>query len=317
MSSYKVFICCQQTEAVKNLVTSLEHSHRSLDIRLSSPPFNGKALLSKGRAYNLPCYGIRISRAICDLFNRTTLSIIFDCLPPKTLDWGLNTYVQKHANSIHLDPLFKINSKATEQIRRFLNAFSQLEDKDVSCFEDWNRFLLSHGIDKDWENNLHVDKVLQNFGFTDEETKKVQEHQNTLRWLSKCLTGYNLKGCLTDMVNLIYALTNSDTDNQTEKDIVDKINSFQKRDESDENNKKIFCFIQRPVQLKTDNLWIPNAIIHDCEFDDVLALTMCHRLNPRIHEYVQLPLSRSSVLYDKDSKNGDNLYEPYLSKIYC
>merc|ERR550537_1389576 len=97
-----------------------------------------------------------------------------------------------------------------------------------------------------------------------EKNKNGEEETTTyeqfgLRWLAKALTGFKPDGCLTDVVNLIYAMMGDPPEkDQTEQDVMRTLEDFKKRLAS--NGRSGF-----------QDLWIPDKLVHDAESDDMLV----------------------------------------------
>merc|ERR1712224_737002 len=105
----------------------------------------------------------------------------------------------------------------------------------------WDKFMLKH-VQQGWEAKLHFDHILSNFGFTTEETNDIREkkftkpdgeevtfEQHAFRWLSKAFSAYGPPGALTDVVNVIFAMTDEkDTSKLTDIEIAKKISEFGK-----------------------------------------------------------------------------------------
>ena len=136
----------------------------------------------------------------------------------------------------------------------------------------------SHGTCPDnYEENLSFDRMLSVFGVDNATTAAIQAHeisekkdgtvetsfleQFSLRWLGKALIGLKPKGCLTDLVNLIFAMESKEPNkDMPEREIVETFKLFAEK-------------IKAPFHRETalQNLWIPDMLMHDAENDDMLC----------------------------------------------
>lgn len=115
------------------------------------------------------------------------------------------------------------NKEAVDNMAAFIDAFEKLKEGDISNLEKWREFVGQYAKDG-WEERLHFDYALSNFGFDEEVSKKLRKlkrqveedkgiktektlEEYSLRWLVKALAGYNVSGCLTDVVNLLFAIS--------------------------------------------------------------------------------------------------------------
>jgi hypothetical protein len=161
----------------------------------------------------------------------------------------------------------------------------------------------------------------------------------SFRWLGKAFSGYNVKGCLTDVVNLVFAMAELGDDGKDPKGLAES-----------EIADKITEVVTKVNRSDLSGLWVPTHIVHDSESDDLLCwllLEQIHKtlgsdlqvlvqfppvrraaartspLAPRpsqltaaapthaqsnaadLHEYVQKMSARKNVTYfhDRDSKN--------------
>jgi hypothetical protein len=183
-----------------------------------------------------------------------------------------------------------------------------------------DKFLGSHS----WVGKLSLDTILENFGFSAECSKRINEQlmggttsqtwgQYSLRWVSKSFDVIGVEGSLSDVVNLIFAMKNIDGSHMNINDIVQVVTQF--RDENVRGN-------------SAANLWLPTHVAHDAELDDALALVLVHHMvqvakAEPLQVLVQLPaftkfqrdvapkleiasdhgLGTSTILYDDESRN--------------
>ena len=59
------------------------------------------------------------------------------------------------------------NSEALEKLTRFVDAFVALKEDDIKTPAEWKAFVDRHTLEG-WEDRLHFDNLLHNFGFEKE-----------------------------------------------------------------------------------------------------------------------------------------------------
>merc|ERR1712064_36698 len=107
--------------------------------------------------------------------------------------------------------------------------------------------------------------------------------QFSLRWLGKALTGFKPKGCLTDLVNLLFAMENKEPKkDMPEREIVQTIKDV---------DQKIKKLTEQP-----QDLWIPDILMHDAENDDMLCWVLLDFIRnkmdlKKLKVHIQLPES--------------------------
>merc|ERR1712096_314443 len=112
------------------------------------------------------------------------------------------------------------------------------------------------------------EKVYEDMDEKTGETWSATLEQLSFRWLAKVMTAYAPEGCLTDVANLVFAMTNGllnrdVTIDKTEQIIADRILKFGR--DIDEGN--------------LDRFWIPTHYIQDAESDDFLAWLLLERVH--------------------------------------
>merc|ERR1712136_611923 len=145
---------------------------------------------------------------------------------------------------------FKIegpNKDAFNKVREFADGFGKLDPGTVPTAADWKKWIGRYVPDSYEEKDGKV------------ETNNLE--QFSLRWLGKALIGFKPKGCLTDLVNLIFAMESIEPNkDMPEREIVETIKLFAEK-------------IKGPFHRKTalQNLWIPDMLMYDAENDDMLC----------------------------------------------
>merc|ERR1711920_1002737 len=114
-----------------------------------------------------------------------------------------------------------------------------------------------------WERKLHFDHLLDNFGFDKEASDVLRKQEyiypdgeavtlesHAFRWLSKAFAAYGVEGCMTDVVNLIFAMMGIIPKDLDEGQIAAYVDSF-----------------REDYLLRKDfsKLWIPNYFVMDAE----------------------------------------------------
>jgi len=244
-------------------------------LKASLPPFNKKhAQVPYPNLVELdvPCFGIDIVNATMDLFAskdiRDLSMKLGVAIPTRSLDTFVKTKLHKVrelVNAARARDDSDRNSEAIERLDGFVSAFEALTPSDVTSWEQWDCFVAKHVVRQDWHAHLHFEHVLSNFGFEPEtaaelgkqqyqdEDKLVTLEQYSLRWLSKALSAYRVPATLSDVVNLVFAMLQSEA--STEASIANHIRDFAQRVE----NREWKC------------MWIPDCLVFDGEVDDTLT----------------------------------------------
>merc|ERR1712216_49337 len=193
----------------------------------------------------------------------------------------------------------------------------------------WKRFVEGH-VAAGWESRLHFDHVLQNFGFDDDAAKQLRGTKHTetdpksgeettqdletfsFRWLGKAFSGYSVKGCLTDVVNLLFAMAELYDDGKDAKNLAES-----------EIAGKITEVVTKVNKGDLSGLWVPTHIVHDSESDDLLCWLLLEHIHKKLgsdlqvlvqfppsaerdlQDYVQKMSERKNVTFfrDRDSNN--------------
>lgn len=294
----KVFVSCQQTPRFfEELVIRLPQNRPS-EIKLSSPPFNVRdspLVNMKVEHIDTAVYGIKIQQMV-STFLRGYEEHLKDV--GVKVEWKLDTFVQKKTNKMR-EILKHVSEEEGQKLKRFIDSFEALEEKSIRSVNDWYSFLAKMEV-FDWEDNLHIDEVLGLFdldssinkiSFENPETKEmVTLGDYSTRWISKAVCAYRIPGCLTDLVNLVVAMTG-------EKD-------------------PFYAF----TTFSPQRLWIPDILFVDLEMDDLLVMAVVKKHNKDLQIVAQLPSDEKfdilekrlgalpiDLFRDKDSKNGGAL----------
>jgi hypothetical protein len=339
----KVLMLGQQTEMAHLMVQGAS------EIRTSAPKFNLRGL-EKWKADNIKNYdaavfGVSISESVHKLLQNPAIVELAREMNVRLPAYQFDTFCQSKATKIR--PLIEkcrewgINA---DKLESFVEAVIKLTPDDIKSMDDWESFLAEHGIDSDWRSRLHYEKVLSLFLCTEEKNLtclreyaapvKAGEKPETLenysvRWLSKCLNLWTLKGCLTDIVNTICAMLGADDPHQlNETQLVTLVSKFAES-------------LSKESGGDVPNLswlWLPDIVLMDAEGDDCVAWVLLRYVCglKTLRTIIQLPcdgefnvekggkrvpvaidfaplslalgLNQNTIVFrDQDSKNGSAL----------
>jgi len=318
----RVFTCMQITTKSVEMIAAWAHGN--CVVKASVPEFNRHSHVDPPQGavlYNLPCFGVRIPRAIMRVFDVAGVRALSDELGIPIPRCELDTFVQKKMKNVlamvefakrREDCASGANQLALEKLKKFAEAFR--EPPGIASDDAFSEFVHQY-VPSGWEDRLHFSRILtDNFGLDAETAESLRFQQYTyndkgtekedtferysMRWLGKAFKGYSPVGCLTDVVNLIYAMVGqAPPEYADEHDIVRAIDDFR-------------------VKLEKKDLggmWIPTHLCHDAESDDSmcwLLLEHVRRLNgTQLEVLVQLPTERCSKDFEQrcasiSSKSG-------------
>merc|ERR1712032_495930 len=121
-----------------------------------------------------------------------------------------------------------------------------------------------------------------------EKDKEVTLEEYALRWLAKCFKGYAPIGCLTDVVNLSFAILGKPPATNPDEHVA--LAAMQEMKEK-ASSKDIY------------NIWLPTHLMMDAEYDDCLCwllLEYLHRLkNTELEVLIQLPANAEAAEPDE------------------
>lgn len=181
---------------------------------------------------------------------------------------------------------------AADQLENFIRKIKpeELQEASITSLNKWEQFLQECKIPENWKSSLEFSRIMTLFGLSESDCKLLnavpyqdKEQSSTLQdscvtWISKMVNGYRIDGCLTDVVNMVYAVMGISPIGQSEYDVVDVLDEFQAK-----------------FQAKNiDGLWIPDLHLHDGEKDDLLVhaiiRVLAKRAGKSVQTKVQLPL---------------------------
>mmetsp|Transcript_62024 Transcript_62024/g.164981 ORF Transcript_62024/g.164981 Transcript_62024/m.164981 type:complete len:440 (+) Transcript_62024:112-1431(+) len=277
----------------------------AMNIKASMPPFNNskkmelpKSLLS----INVPVYGPNIPNSVMKIFEPADMRALAQRLSCRIPSYVLNRVVQSKMPKVvdlvnaarSIDDIAQRNGAAIDKLESFVKGLLDLKPADVPDHGAWTAFVNRYAGDG-WAHKLHFDHLLDNFGFDKEasdvlrkiETKNSDGETVTLehhafRWLSKAFAAYGVEGCMTDVVNLIFAMMGIIPKDLDEGKIAEYIDSFR----DDKLRKKDFS-----------ELWVPNYFVMDAEVDDSLTMVILSYVHEArgttLQTFVQLPSDES------------------------
>ena len=180
------------------------------------------------------------------------------------------------------------NSDAVDKLEHFVEDFKKLKPESVPDPEAWKAFVESH-VPPGWEDRLRFDQLLSNFGFTEMAAESLRKHiymdtsngegeevsleQFSFRWLSKAFAAYNVRGCLTDVTNLVFCMAKREQPKHVEESEVAAVIR--------EVGEKI-------LSGNFTGLWIPTHFVQDAETDDMLSWLLLEHVHKKLRTELQV-----------------------------
>lgn len=294
------------------------------------PPFNNKSRLDVDPMVdqiNIPVFGL-ISHEAMSIFESEDVARSAAKIGWEIPAWGIPpimvTKMPKIMDLIkeakRLPDLSENDKAATVKLENFVKAFKALDQSTLKNFQDWENFVTQH-VNPGWEGRLHFDHLLGNFGFDrqtadklrkmeleDKDGKMVSYEQHAFRWLGKSLSAFGPTGCMTDVVNMIYAMMQATpTASREEGDIKKQISDFK----------------EKLRNCDFSGLWLPSHYVMDAETDDIFCWVLLDYIHScrgsRFKMLVQLPtdklfdgvaekfgaLELCTVFRDPEAKNSE------------
>jgi len=202
------------------------------------------------------------------------------------------------------EPQTTATIKAVDRLDAFIKDFKNLRPSEISSMDDWEKFLRVHASEG-WKSMLHYNHILLNFVFYPHMASKLQHQKiqvkddngsskmetlelHSFRWLSKAFNGYSPQGCLTDCLNLVFAMLGRTPDNLAELEIARVVNEFKcKLDAGD-----------------LSGLWLPTHLVMDCESDDSLCWLLLEHMNKKFPSSMDSGLQVLAQLPHDDVLDG-------------
>jgi len=317
-----MFVSCQQTELLHDKYAELADDNMVAIASTCKFNITQKSVPQGVQGRDVPCYG-SIPNALAEMMLDDVFQKYFKRLQAERPSYTLDSFVQKKMGKVtQMCNLATTELKvrgpdkdAFDKVRLFADAFAKLDPKTVTTEAQWKQWV-SQYVPDDYQDNLSFDRMLSNFGVDDDTARAVREHeiteekdgkkdtntleQHSLRWLGKALTGFKPKGCLTDLVNLLFAMERKEPKkDMPEREIVQTIKDV---------HQKIKKLTEQP-----QDLWIPDILMHDAENDDMLCWVLLDfirdtlKLKP-LEVHIQLPYSdKFDGLVDGWKKLGEHV----------
>jgi hypothetical protein len=288
----RVMFTGQATPAAYEYLKSLGHAK----IYWAAPPFNKKYLDAHPEfqaqwntlnvcEYNVPTYGSEMSRNVIELLQSKYIAQEMSAagvpIPALVMDDFVLTKLPK---------LDAINARLNAPILgAFINAVRSASIATMTP-DAWHAMIVACGVNPDYMNNLHIDKILGMFGVTAPVPADLRED---VRWISKICDIYRTKGAISDVINMAYILM----DIPIPKDAV-------------EINAHLREFIHNVPHIHPDF----DILVMDGEADDLYTTIIMRALCPHIKVVGQAPNSSiatrmmssglvTSTFVDTESKN--------------
>jgi len=321
-----LFMSCQLTVTAVNEIEAWMCADKPLKVKASLPKFNLKTSeawgLTRIIAFDVPCFGPLLTRAVLDLFKNSSVQKAASDFQIKVPQYTLNRIVQEKVSRVRgitaEATKLKLNGNAIGKLTQFVDAVEHLTPAHFDNPDQWLQFV-NKFCSPGWENRLHVNEVLGNFGFSLEEVQALKgqgQLDNAIRWLAKAFDSFGLPGSLADIVNLVFAMMDQEPGKPSNHETVQILQDFNSRLRNEE----------------WDKLWVPTHMIHDVEYDDLAAWLLVAAVHSRrqadFKVMIQLPhgdafatlegklrsMTRAGsspvqVFRDHESSNAANVHE--------
>jgi len=315
---FRLFLCQQQTTLAYQYLATLGES---VEIRASTTAFNVRRhpLPNGCVGYDVPCFG-SIPAAVVAIFT-PDMRARGPTIQAKVPEFGIDTFVQVKTKKI-LDLVIEgrrafrecseANAAAFGRVETFARAFAALRPEDINTMQQWHGWV-EQFVSVGWQERLHYDDLLGNFGFDEEMAHALRKLEHTevqnnmsivttlehhaMRWLGKALGGYKPLGCLTDVVNLVFAMMGQSAGgHMQEQEVVATLREFSRL----------------LVDQRTSTLWIPTHLLHDAEVDDMLVWLLLDHIHSMKGTtlYVKIQLPPDEALAQQEELWNRALEEP-------
>jgi len=291
-----------------------------MSIKASLPPFNiskDVEMPSSVSSINVPVYGPNIPNSVIRLFETSEMRDLAKSVSCRIPSYTLNKIVQGKMEKVldlvnvarSLEDIAQRNGAAIDKLESFAKDLQDLKPSDITDVSAWSTFVNKYASNG-WAQKLHFDHLLDNFGFdklasdvlrqskyTYPDGEQMTFENHAFRWLSKALAAYGVEGCLTDVVNLVFAMMGIETKETDEGKVAAHLDHF--RDN---------------VLAKKDfsKLWVPSYFVMDAEVDDSLAWVILKYVHgargTTLQTFVQLPIEEEIDQIAATLKKMDHVY---------
>jgi len=264
---------------------------------------------------------LKVTNAVVELFTIRGMDTIVQklgcpipkrCLNLVIQDKFANKYTEKLITALEGsmpqdEAKLRQYQEGIDQIKKFSHELGQLspDTEHAQSWPAWKAFVQKFLVSDKWEDALKNTEVLRNFGFDDDVSKGLMEENSVaLNWLSKALTCYSLPGSMADVVNLAYAMTetNAPTGVVTEEQIVPVLTKF--RTDLENGTAK----------------WKPTVLIHDAELDDMACWLLLEHVSSKqgkkLSVYLQLPELEAGDAKAAALNAVASKYKPSCTQVY-
>jgi len=288
-----VFMCCQQTQAVLDKTKAWLGDDKPLVIKASLPKFNKKIDKMTGIdiiAFDTPCFGPKLTRTVLGLFTHPLVQETARHFKVQVPIYTINKIVQdrmkRAKNLVEEATKLQFDATAIGKLSDFIDAVIKLTPGQFSTSEEWYGFV-NQFVAPGWEDKMHMNSVLSNFGFPPDECKALNDRRDTeqdtigqgFRWLSKGFDCFGFPGSLADVVNMVFAMLNQQPGRPGQGEVVAIVEDFQ----------QTFCNVS-----DWKRLWVPTHMIHDAEYDDMASWLLVQSIHYKrmttLQVMIQLPV---------------------------
>jgi hypothetical protein len=306
---------------------NLVFSHVNFNKPKNDNQWNSK----NGFRVEIPVFGLQIPRLLYKILQVQSVQDVWNC-------YGLKCNLEVDTNiaqfAVKLLPLEKILREegeidAANRLQNFMIWFGSLNRKSVTTFDKWveqvSQFLLPG-----WElpEGLEINRLIPLLGVEEGKAKRIMENilkeeqvkdpkkkvgDTYVRWLSKFASGFRIAGCVTDLVNLLFAMYHGYTEvhvtEATEISLVIMLQDI--LDHLEKNDWSVFKIFMKFIFMdaEDDDVWAYMfSLAAACQTN--LSEPVCLMQLPSVDfSFVasRFSIDSNNILYDDMSKNQKKL----------
>jgi len=291
-----------------------------MSIKASLPPFNinkDVEMPSSVLSINVPVYGPNIPNSVMRLFESSEMQDLAKSVSCRIPSYTLNKIVQSKMEKVldlvnvarSLEDIAQRNGAAIDKLESFAKGLQDLKPSDITDVSAWSTFVNKYA-GNGWAQKLHFDNLLDNFGFdklasdvlrkekyTYPDGEQVTFENHAFRWLSKAFAAYGVEGCMTDVVNLAFAMMGVETKEIDEGKVAAYLDHFR---------------VNVLAKKEFSNLWVPSYFVMDAEVDDSLAWVILKYVHEArrttLRTFVQLPIDEEINQIAATLQKMDHVY---------
>jgi len=277
----------------------------TMDIKASMPPFNNNKNVdcpSSVLSINVPVYGPNIPNSVIKIFEPSDVRALAERLSCRIPSYAMDRVVQSKMPKVldlvqaarSLEDIAQRNGAAIDKLESFVTDLHALNPSEITDANLWSTFVNRYASNG-WAQKLHFDHLLDNFGFDKEASDVLRKKEHTtadgetvtlehhaFRWLSKAFVAYRVEGCMTDVVNLIFAMMGIIPKDLDEGKVAAYIDQFRE---------------SYLVKKDFSKLWVPSYFVMDAEIDDTLTWVILEYVHAargtKLKTFIQLPTDES------------------------